>query len=497
MQSKRIFTRLLLLFILALGIYSFVFRERNDTPKTGSFEDWAKYMGKKIPGLMADHDIPGLIIAFIQDGKTVWIDSYGYADLENKIPMTIDTRCRVESISKSVTAWGVMKLVTEGKIDLEKTLASYLKTWSLPESLYSEEKVTIRQLLNHNSGMPLGTLDALYDPEDELPSLREFLKSDAILFQEPGISYSYSNVGYNLLELLIEEVTERDFAQYMSDEILDPLGMYDSSFTWSHTWKPEIPKGYDINGRAVPVYIYPNKASGGLFSTAGDIASFVSAGMKKHDLQEQRVLNGEAIGEIYNSTVKLTGYYSQVFDGYSFGHFIETLDDGTFTVSNGGQGSGWMSYFQSVPETGNGIVMLSNSQRSWPLFSSILTDWSGWSGIPSVGMSVIKRMSAVLRISLAILYFITLAGMILTVISLRRGKRQFFFVKKAFRGSQLVQITLSVMLTAVVTAVSQMKYFFLNSVFPVETPWLAGLVLAVAGLLFFLAMVPQKLSNVR
>lgn len=495
MQSKRYIARFILIFIISIGVYLFVSPEGNNLPEHGSVEDWAQYIDKEISHLMSAQDVPGLIIALIQEGKTVRVDTFGYADLENKIPMTNDTRCRVESISKSVTAWGVMKLVEEGRIDLDMTLASYLKTWSLPESPYSEEKVTIRQLLNQNSGMPLGTIDVLYHPGEEMPPLKEFLKGEAILFQEPGISFSYSNAGYNLLELLIEEVTGRDFARYMSDEILTPLGMESSSFTWSQLWRPEVPNGYDIQGNRIPVYVYPNKASGGLFATAEDVSSFVIAGMKQNNSQTQSILSAETIEGIYHSPVELTGYFSQVFDGYSLGHFIETLDDGTFTVSNGGQGSGWMSYFQSIPETGNAIVMLSNSQRSWPLFSAILSDWSYWNDIPSVGMSIISRLSVILRVTLAILYLLTLVGMIRTVVSLRRGRRQFLLANRVLRRSQIVQFALSILLTAGVIGVSQMKYFFLHSVFPVETPWVTGVVIAVAELLFFLAMVPKKLSN--
>ena len=215
MKGKIFTTVLLYIFTLLVSAVLILPEIKRSGPNAGSVESWAEYMNERIPELIKTQDVPGLIIALIREGETVWIDAYGYADLEKSIPMTENTICRVESISKSVTAWGVMKLVEEKKIDLDKSVESYLKTWTLPESPFSEEKITVRYLLSQTSGLPLGTIGVRYDPEGDLPSLKDVLKGEAILFQNPGTSFSYSNAGYKLLELLIEEVRGKDFAEYM------------------------------------------------------------------------------------------------------------------------------------------------------------------------------------------------------------------------------------------------------------------------------------------
>ena len=97
-----------------------------------------------------------------------------------------------------------------------------------------------------------------------------------------------------MLELLVE-VTGRDFAEYMEEEVLLPLGMYESSFTWSEELQPEVPVGYDLKGKPISVYIYPEKGSGGLFASVDDIATFVSAGMPDYFHSEQEVLTKESI----------------------------------------------------------------------------------------------------------------------------------------------------------------------------------------------------------
>lgn len=289
---------------------------------------------------MKDYDIPGVNIALVKRGEIIWSKAYGYADLEEGRKMTTDTYCRVESISKPVTAWGVMKLVEQGKVELDKPVELYIKNWEFPESEFSEKNVTVRQLLSNNAGMPLGTIGVRYSPKEDIPSLEEYLSNDAILKQEPGLSFSYSNTGFNLLELLIEEVTGRDFAEYMAEEVLIPLGMYNSSFTWGEELDPAIPNGYDLNGNPIPVYIYPDKAAGGLFACVEDIATFITAGMTNFSRTGHEVLNAQSINKLYTPMVEIPGFYGLAFDSYGLGHFIESLSNGKKAVSHGGQGSG-------------------------------------------------------------------------------------------------------------------------------------------------------------
>ncbi len=126
--------------------------------------------------------------------------------------MAVDAICRAESISKSITAWGVMRLVEQGLVGLDDPVQQYLGDWKLPESEYSEQEVTIRRLLSHSAGMSLGTIGEEYTPQSNIPSLRDYLTHEARLIREPGSGFLYSNPGFNLLELL----TGRDFAEYMA-----------------------------------------------------------------------------------------------------------------------------------------------------------------------------------------------------------------------------------------------------------------------------------------
>ena len=237
------------------------------------------HMNDRVPALMQQYQIPGCSIALVQNNEIVWLQAYGYADLESGRILTSNTPMRVQSISKSVSAWGVLKLLERGMIELNAPVSQYLKSWSLPEMDYPAEAITVGRLLSHTAGLPLGDVFTIYSPGEKMPSLQEKLTQEVVPMMEPGITFSYSNTGYNLLELLIEEVSGQDFSEYMRTEVFLSLGMKGSSFNWDSTMMPAPPTGYDLNGNPVPVYVYPEKASGGLFATAEDMAMFAMAGM--------------------------------------------------------------------------------------------------------------------------------------------------------------------------------------------------------------------------
>jgi len=487
MNSRKLRFLVLLFIALLLVISTVKLHSTRGVEQHAALEKFTTHLDECIPAIMKDYDIPGVCTALIQQGKTVWTKAYGYADLETGRRMTTDTHCRVESISKSVTAWGVMKLVEQGVIELDRPVQSYLKNWRLPASEFSGEKVTVRRLLSHSAGLPLGTIGVRYDPEGEIPSLQASLSGDAILQREPGQAFAYSNTGFNLLELLIEEVTGRDFAEYMATEVLVPLGMRHASFTWSRTWEPPVPNGYDLKGKPVPVYVYPDKASGGLFATVEDIAAFVAAGMSDFSRAGLKVLNAESIRKLHTPAVKLPGFYGLAFDSYGFGHFIERLSNGATAVSHGGQGSGWMTHFHFVPQTGDGIVILTNSQRSWPFMAQILSDWAAWNGFSPVGMGRIIVGQKALWLLIGLLLFVVLWQARRLALGLFSGERRFAPLSKEARFLRSGQLGLSILfLAGLLWAVNQ-DYLFLSSLFPIASGWL--------GLVIFLSAVVLLLSS--
>lgn len=409
--------------------------------------------------------------------------------------MTTDTYCRVESISKPVTAWGVMKLVESGKLDLDQPVASYLKNWSFPASPFSTDQITVRQLLSHSAGIQLGTIGVRYDPRGTVPTLEEALTKDALLFQEPGKDFSYSNTGFNVLELLIEEITGRDFATYMEEEILLPLGMEHASFNWRENFDPPIPNGYDLHGTPIRPYIYPDKAAGGLFARIADIATFVRAEMPDFSETGQQVLSGENIRMLYQPVVERPGVYTLAFDAYGLGHFIEYLPDGKKAISHGGQGSGWMTHFHAVPETGDAIIIFTNSQRSWPFFAYILNDWAAWNGFGSIGMGKIAFGNQIMWILISLLLFFALwQGWNIVAGVLNSSRKLAPFARPGILWRSVAMLLSLALLAVLLWAVNQ-KYLFIAAVFPVSAGWLGVALFLVAIVLLFNALLPKSAKN--
>ncbi|MCY2688566.1 serine hydrolase domain-containing protein [Salinimicrobium sp. TH3] len=477
-----------MLLLISVGITYWlapVFTFQQKAASTNTSEEFIAFLDQEIPRLMEAYKIPGVVIGMISDGRPVWKNAYGAADVEAGRRMTTDTYCRMESISKSVSAWGVMKLVEEGKIHLDTPVVKYLKTWKFPPSPYDEEQVTTRLLLSQQAGMPLGTIGIRYSPTSEKPSLHELLSKDAVLQEEPGKEFSYSNTGFILLELLIEEVKQRSFSQFMEQEVLLPLGMQKSSFEWDSTFSPPVANGYDSSGDPIPVYVYPDKAAGGLFATLDDVMQFVIAGFPG-DPRSSRVLSKESIQSMYTPRVYIAGLYGVAFEYYGFGHFIDQLPEGKRAVSHGGQGTGWMTQFYAVPEDGNGLVIFSNSQRSWPFFAAILNEWGSFEGYGAIGMGKLVIAAKAIWFFFGLLLFLWLWKTWQVFEDLGSQKRHFapFSPQQAWRRSfcLLIFLGLAGLLLYAITA----AYFEPASLFPVAMKWFAYLSLLY---LLFLAVI--------
>ncbi len=479
-------------FIILL-LFSTVFQMQKVDSK-GALITFTDHLEKNIPELMAYYDVPGLNIALIKNGKQVWADSFGYANVEQGKKMAIDTVCRVESISKSVTAWGIMKLVENGKIELDAPITEYLQDWDFSQYNYPADLITPRMLLNHTAGLSLGTIgpDALYSPDDRIPALKDILKEEFSMIRSPGEQFSYSDTGYNILELLVETVTGQAFDEYMQEEILIPLGMNHSSYDWKVFPVEEIPLGYNTNKESIPVYTYAMKASGNLFSTLEDITTFIISGMG-HVYTNQTVLKESSIEQLYDQSVEqIPGLYGLVFEGYGLGHFIEVLSNGERALSHGGQGTGWMTHFHSIPESGDGIVILSNSQRTWPVFATLLQDWSNWSGFSPVGMSRLLLGQKLLWLLIAGLIFFSLWKIWELIEDLVKGKRQFLVYAKGISIRPIILIVVALTLLIVVYLAVNMTYQPLFSIFPVASYWFFSVLVGLCFVLLFLGFFPAS-----
>jgi CubicO group peptidase (beta-lactamase class C family) len=387
---------------------------------------------------LAAFEVPGVAVALVRDGHLTWSKGYGQADTTRGVPVTSDTIFQVGSISKPVTAWGVMRLVQQGKLDLDAPVDRYLTRWHLPPGPFDAHGVTIRRLLNHSAG--LNSQDYSPIATRPLPSLEQSLSGesggvnarrgsdDVRITMTPGQQRSYSNGGYTLLQLAIEEVTGEPFAGYMQREVLDPLGMNHSSFRWRADQRSNMATGYDVDGRAVPRSALTEQAAGGLHTTVEDLAAFVAAGMTgPHGEPAGRgVLAPEGVAALFTRHRLPDG--STTSPGYE----VQTLPDGTHAAGHGGKNIGWRAEFLILPDRREGIVVLTNSDRMDGILGLTEQAWGEWlgTGPPMTSQMQQSTLQPLYTLIISITGALLLASSICLAFAWRRprtGRRQWLW----------------------------------------------------------------------
>lgn len=328
-----------------------------------------------VPELVARSSVPGVQIAVIDQGAVAWHGSYGFADLQSSEPVTDRTLFNIGSVSKAVAAWGVMTLVDHrADLELDSPVDGCLTRWHIPESDFDADGVTLRRLLSHTSGLSvLPASESFTYP----PSLEGILSKSYGDFgrlrqvREPGSSFEYNNGNYVLLELLIEESTDLGFAAHVQRTVLDPLGMEVSTYDPD---SDQLATPHDANKRPLSQeHADVGLASGGLYSTAMDLARLVAAAMRGPDGSEpgRGILRPETVALMIAPAEGTGGSYGL---GYKMLPVSETLT----LVGHEGTNPGWRATFMAAPEKGVGIVVLTNSDVGGSIVADLVCAWADW-----------------------------------------------------------------------------------------------------------------------
>lgn len=330
-------------------------------------------MDETIPSLMEKNNVPGLAIAIIQNNEIIMKKGYGYADIESKSLITAQTGFNIGSISKTVTAWGIMKLVESRKINLDEPIENYLSRWEIPDSEFDKSKVTVRNILSHTAGLSVHGYPG-FPPEMKLPSLEESLNGEngpvrdnepVKLILKPDTEFKYSGGGFTILQLLIEEVTGKSFSDYMSEAIFAPLEMENTSFAISPDILESSATPYDKEGNEIYLERFTAKAAAGLHTTLDDFTKFVLANTKGNE-----VLSSEAISQMIKP-ILITN------SRYGLGYMIMKMGN-IALPGHAGSNDGWESAFFLYPSTNSSIIMLSNGSLGKNVLISTLRTWIEW-----------------------------------------------------------------------------------------------------------------------
>lgn len=294
MWYKKIFV-FMAIFILCFTSNITVFAETNSSENLfGNKGDMKVFMDSTFQKKMKEDHIPGAVITVVKDGQVIFNKGYGYADLENKVPMKADkTLVRIASVSKLFTYTAMMQLSEQGKIDLKADVNKYLKGYSLKNE-YSTP-VTVEQILTHTSGIDDNRIADLSKDKKDLVPMNDFLKKHLPkVVREPGTVINYSSYDAALAGGIIEHVSGRPLNEFISDNIFKPLEMKNSILDRDMNPKG-LESGYQYeNGKfskCKPLDGYFNDyAIGGIISTSEDMAKFMIAQLNNGAYKNKRIL---------------------------------------------------------------------------------------------------------------------------------------------------------------------------------------------------------------
>lgn len=303
---------------------------------------------------------PGCVVGVVKDGKVLYKQTYGLANLDYRIPVTDSTVFNLASVSKQFTAFLVLLLEKEGKLNLDDSLQKYI-----PELKNYGHPITIRQLLHHTSGIPSTdnlrmfaglSLEMPWDAEDEFSMIQTYQK----LNFKPNEEHNYSNTGYYLLTRIIEKVTGKPFSQCITEEMFEPLNMKSATI-------------YDYPGKVILNRASGYRKVGENFSktnTEGD-SFFGSTNMYA------------SVDDLINWSINMTSYSlggKQLFDRlfnptdtlnngdtirYTYGLFVWKYR-GLKIVDHGGFTMGFKTHITYIPEAGLTVFLLSNNENTDP-----------------------------------------------------------------------------------------------------------------------------------
>jgi len=228
----------------------------------------------EITELVESGKIPSISVAVAQGGKILWEESFGWADREKMIKATPHTMYSIASISKSITATGLMVLVEQGKIDLQSPVNKYISPSSLTVYEGKSDDITVKHLLHHSAGLPLHWTFFYEDEPHRKPSMGESIRRYGISVHPPGEVYQYSNFGYGILDHIISKVSGKSFASFMKNEVFLPLGMTRSSLNIGPGLEEYAATRYDEDNNPIPFYDFDHSGASAFYCSTHDLIRF-------------------------------------------------------------------------------------------------------------------------------------------------------------------------------------------------------------------------------
>lgn len=316
-------------------------------------------------------------MAIMKDGK---VDKEIFISY-NK-PIDRNTIFQVSSLSKFVSAVGIMKLNESGKINLDTPVSRYLKRWQLPPSEFNNEQVTVRRLLSHTAGLTDGLGYSGFENRDSVQTIESSLtkakdadkgiSGEVRVGVEPNSTWKYSGGGFTLLQLIVEETSGQSFNEFMTSNLFTPLNMTSSTYILNDSLKNRLCEFYNSDKTTAPHYYYTSLAATSLYTSLADLETFFQIFLKGKD--------GEQIGrgQLVPESLKLMreGHWDMMGEKiYGLGCMLYIdIDNNEDIFGHDGKCTPPINTAIRInPVTGDGIIVLETGNPD--LATRIASDW--------------------------------------------------------------------------------------------------------------------------
>lgn len=375
-MKKMLLSTLVILLAISFGLYAFAPHVPAVPKRVKSQAELEAYLDR----LAASGNPPGLSVIVVKDEKVVYSSAFGYADGPQKIKATPETVYHWWSMTKIPTAVAILQLQERGKLNIDDLVVKHLPWFEVKYPSTDSPALTIRHLLQHSSGLP-DTVPAMagwvhYD--DVTPNqtgvVKKYLPEFNILKFEPGTQAVYSNLNYMVLGAIIEATSGQTYEAFVTDNILQSLGMSQTNFVYSpamveHAAAGSLPLVHMYTA-LLPTLLDPNALirerngtlmwmnrfyieatpSTGLIGSAPDVAKFMLMVLNHGMYNEVQVLSPESISMLTETSP---------IDGRGLGWYVGESDGGRYLEHMGG-GAGFATTMRLYPEIALGIAILAN-----------------------------------------------------------------------------------------------------------------------------------------
>ncbi|MBL8986528.1 MAG: serine hydrolase [Gemmatimonadetes bacterium] len=342
---------------------------------------------------MAHHHVPGVSIAVVDSGRIVWARGYGVKETGGTDSVTAETLFQAASISKPVGATAMLRLVEEGKLDLDRPVNDFLTSWKVPDNKFTaKEKVTLRRIASHNAGLTVHGFPG-YAAGDSIPSVVDVLdgrkpantgpvRVDTL----PGAIWRYSGGGTTVMQLAVMDVTGEPYAAVVKRLVLDPIGMTRSSYEQplAAALRGQEAAGHKADGRLVPGrwHTYPEQGAAGLWTTPTDLLKWAMA------ITDARAGRSTAVLSQAMATQMLTVQKAPA----GLGPMLEGSGR-AFHFGHGGANEGFRCEVIYFPELGRGAAVMTNGDNGGTLAREILLAIAAQYQWPEYGPREITALS--------------------------------------------------------------------------------------------------------